>query len=109
MADIFQIYESKTGLTFEIHVTPRASRATITGFQEGALKLKVTAPPAEGAANIACIKLLSEALKLRKSQVEIFAGARSRKKTILVKNMTKKDLEAKMEKLRELLDYCVSC
>jgi uncharacterized protein (TIGR00251 family) len=109
LADIFKINESKTGLTFEIHVTPCASRATITSFQEGALKLKVTAPPAEGAANIACIKLLSEALKLRKSQMEILAGAKSRRKIVLVKNMTKKELEAKMEKLRELLDYRISC
>ncbi len=109
MADIFQISESKTGLTFEIHVTPRASRATITGFQKGALKLKVTVPPAEGAANSACIKLLAKSLGLKKSQVEIIAGVKARKKVVSVKNMTKKELEAKMEKLRELLGYRISC
>ena len=100
MAGIFQIKEFKNGLTFKIHVTPRASCATITGFQEGALKLKVTAPPTEGAANIACIKLLSEALKLKKSQVEILAGAKSRKKIVLITDINKKDLE---EKTRNIL------
>jgi uncharacterized protein (TIGR00251 family) len=97
LAGIFQINEAKNGLTFEVKVTPGASRSQIIGFQDGAFKLKVTAQPVEGAANIACIKLLAEALKLRKSQVEIFAGAKSRKKTVLVKNMTKKELELKIK------------
>lgn len=99
MDDIFQINEAKNGLTFEVKVTPRASRAQIAGFQEGALKLKVTAPPAEGAANIACIKLLSEALKLRKSQVKILAGSKSRRKIVLVKDVTRKDLEMKLNNI----------
>ncbi len=97
MADILRINETKNGLIFEIKVVPGASRAQIAGFQEGVLKLKVTAQPVEGAANLACIKLMAELLKLKKSQIEIFAGAKSRCKTILVKNMTKKELELKIK------------
>ena len=96
---MFQVKELKKGLTFEIHVTPRASRATITGFQEGVLKLKVTAQPVEGAANLACVKLLSKALELRKSQVEILVGKKSRKKIVLVKDISKKDLEEKINNI----------
>ena len=99
MAGIFQINETKNGLTFEVKVTPGASRAQIDGFQNGALKLKITVPPVEGAANIASIKLLSKALKLRKSQVEILAGAKSRRKIVLVKDVTRKDLEMKLNKI----------
>jgi uncharacterized protein (TIGR00251 family) len=93
---IFKINETKNGLTFEVKVTPGVSRAQMVGFQDGALKLKVTAQPVEGAANNACIKLLSEALKLRKSQVEILAGAKSRRKIVLIKDVTRKDLEMRL-------------
>ncbi|OGP68638.1 MAG: YggU family protein [Deltaproteobacteria bacterium RBG_16_44_11] len=96
---MFHVKESKKGLTFEIQVTPGASRAQIDGFQDGVLKLKVTVPPVEGAANIACIKLLSEALKLRKSQVKILAGSKSRRKIVLVKDVTRKDLEMRLNNI----------
>ncbi len=61
--------------------------------------MKVTAPPVEGAANEACIGLLSKKLGLRKSQMKISAGARGRKKTILVSEISKADLEQKIHKL----------
>ena len=99
MASIIQVKESKKGLTFEIQVTPRASLAEITGWQDGALKLKVTAQPVEGAANFACINLLAEALQLKKSQLEILAGEKSRKKIVLVKDISKKDLEEKISNI----------
>ncbi len=99
MASIIHVKESKKGLTFEIQVTPRASHSGIAGSQEDALKLKVAAPPVEGAANIACVNLLAQALKLRKSQLEILAGAKSRKKIVLVKDISKKDLEEKIKNI----------
>jgi len=96
LRNTINLKESKTGLTFDIQVIPNASRAEITGVQDGAFKLKVTAPPVEGAANEACIKLLAGELKLKKSQMEIFSGSKSRKKTILVKKTNKTDMEFKI-------------
>ena len=96
---MIHLTESKKGLTFDIHVTPHASRAEITSIQDGAFKVRVTAPPVEGAANEACIELLSKKLGLRKSQMKISAGARGRKKTILVREISKADLEQKIHKL----------
>jgi len=93
---MFQVKESKKGLTFKIQVTPRASHSEIVGQQDGALKLKVTAQPLEGAANAACINLLAKALKLRKSQLDILVGEKSRGKIVLVKDINKKDLEEKI-------------
>jgi hypothetical protein len=93
------IRETKNGLSFDIHVNPHASRAGISGISEGMLKLKVTAPPVEGAANEACIDLLAKTLKLRKSQMKISAGAKGRKKTILVSEISKSDLERKIYQL----------
>lgn len=97
MAEIFFIKESKNGLTFDIQVTPRASRAEIAGWQDEALKVKVTALPVEGAANDACIKLLSKELGLKKSQMEIFTGTKSRRKTVLVKDISRGELEEKIK------------
>jgi len=94
---MIHLTESKKGLTFNIHVTPHASRAEITSIQDGALKVRVTAPPVEGAANEACIKLLAQELGLKKSQMAIAAGAKSRKKTVTVKNISKADLELKIK------------
>lgn len=93
---MINLKESKKGLTFDIQVIPHASRAEIVCIQDGSFKLKVTAPPVEGAANEACIKLLADELGLKKSQLEISSGAKSRRKTVTVKNMTKKELELKI-------------
>jgi uncharacterized protein (TIGR00251 family) len=96
LAGSFQIKEFKNGLTFQVQVIPRASHAQLVGVQEGLLKIKVTALPVEGAANEACIKLLAKTFALRKSQMEIFTGAKSRKKTVLVKDISRAELELKI-------------
>ena len=101
MTNMVRLRESKKGLTFDIQVIPHASRAEIAGVQEGAFKVKVTAPPVEGAANEACIKLLAKELGLKKSQMEISSGAKSRKKTVLVKDISKKELETKINNIRK--------
>jgi uncharacterized protein (TIGR00251 family) len=88
--------ESKKGLTFDIQVIPHASRAEIAGVQEGAFKVKVAAPPVEGAANEACIKLLADKLGLKKSQIKISSGAKSRKKTVMIKDISKEELQIKI-------------
>ncbi len=99
MSSSILIRETKNGLSFDIHVNPHASRAGISGISEGMLKIKVTAPPVEGAANEACIDLLAKSLKLRKSQMKISPGAKGRKKTILVSEISKTDLERKIRQL----------
>lgn len=97
------VKESKNGLTFDIVVTPRASRAGIAGLQDEALKIKVTALPVEGAANEACVKLLAKELELKKSQIGIFAGHKSRRKTVLVRAITKGELEKKIRAVLQQL------
>ena len=96
MANMVLLKESKNGLSFQIHVIPHASRAELVGGQDGALKIKVTAPPVEGAANEACIKLLAKELGLKKSQMEISSGAKSRKKTVMIKDISKEELLTKI-------------
>jgi uncharacterized protein (TIGR00251 family) len=69
----------------QLRVQPKSSRSQIVGVQGDALKLKVTAPPSEGAANKACIDLLSKTLGVPKSCLEIASGLSSRSKRMLVR------------------------
>jgi len=79
------IQDHPSGLSFRIRVQPKSSRNEIVGVQGDALKLKVTAPPVEGAANKACIEMLAKALGVRKSCLEITSGQASRSKTMFVR------------------------
>ncbi len=99
MTNVVLLRESKKGLTFDIQVIPHASRVELAGVQEGAFRVKVTAPPVEGAANEACIKLLAKELGLKKSQMEITSGVKSRKKTVLIKDINKAELETKINNI----------
>ena len=64
-----------------VRVTPRAARDGIDGFDpEGVLRVRVTAPPADGQANAAVAKLLSRALSIPSRDVVLVSGAASRQK-----------------------------
>lgn len=70
--------------SFRIQLQPKASREAIVGEVDGALKLRVNAPPIEGRANEACLRLLAKALDLPVSRFRITAGQHARVKTIRV-------------------------
>lgn len=72
------------GVSFEIAVQPRASRAAIEGAHGDALKVRLTAPPVDGAANKQCVELLAKALGVPKSKVMIVSGAGSRRKRVRI-------------------------
>jgi hypothetical protein len=78
------VQDHSSGISFKIRVQPKSSRNQILGTQGDALKMKVTAPPVEGAANKACIELLAKALGVPKSCLEITSGHAGRDKRILV-------------------------
>ena len=70
-----------------VRLTPRAARDQIAGWQDGVLRVRVTAPPVEGRANAALERLLAAALGLPKSAVRVVAGAQSRDKTVAVEGI----------------------
>ena len=90
---MFFIRETKNGVVLRIHVVPKSAKSEISGIQDDALKLKITAPPAEGQANEACIRFLSDTLGVRKSRITIVSGHKSRKKTIAIEGIGKKEIE----------------
>ena len=93
-----------TGVRVALRVQPRARRTGIDGLAvradgTGVLKLRVTAPPQDGKANAAAIKLLAKAWDLPKSDIEIAAGAADRNKVVHVRG----DPAALMPRLRAWL------
>jgi uncharacterized protein (TIGR00251 family) len=74
------------GLTLPVRVTPRASKNALEAFQEGdtALKIKTTAVPEDGKANLAVQKILSEALGIRKTAIFLIQGETFRNKVFKV-------------------------
>ncbi len=98
---MLKLKETDKGVTFELRVIPRSSGCAISGIQDGALKIRITAPPLEGRANEECIRFISDLLKIRKSSVEITSGGKSRKKTVSIAGVKKKDIEALLPELKK--------
>jgi len=65
-----------------VRVQPRASRAEIVGEHDGALRVRLTAPPVEGAANQQLVKLLAETFRIPKSAVRVVSGETGRSKLV---------------------------
>ncbi len=82
-----------------VWVQPRASRNEVIGFQGGYLRIRVTAPPSEGQANRLLREIISEALGISVSRVEILSGHKARRKRIRVMDVPPGNLE-KLEKIQ---------
>jgi len=85
-----EIKSNKAGIQFAAAIQPRASRNQITGIHNHSLKIKLTSPPVDGAANQACIKFLAKAFGVSPSRLSIVKGETSRNKTIQVEGMDPK-------------------
>ena len=94
-----KVRADKSGATFQVKVHPRAKKNAITGVLGDAIKLSLTAPPAQGRANDACIAFLAEVLRLPHSSVTIAAGQSSRNKVVRIVGMTVSALEQRLSEL----------
>ena len=75
------------GITLRVRVQPRASRDGLSGEREGALVVRLTAPPVEGAANEALSRLLGKTLGVAPSAVRVVSGATGRNKVVSVSGL----------------------
>jgi len=71
----------------------------LAGIQDGALRLKLTAPPVDGKANEECIEFLAGLLRVKKGQLEILSGHASRKKVIAIRGVTQETVESRLSLL----------
>lgn len=80
----------------DVRLTPRASREEIAGEREGVLQVRVTAPPVDGAANEALVRLLAKRLRVAKGAVTIVSGETSRTKVVQVDGLTEDEVRARL-------------
>ena len=85
--------EKDSAILFDVRVVPRSSKSEIVGPHDGALKVKLTSPPVDGAANAELIKILAKSLGVAKSDVEIINGETSKNKRIKIANLSKSKFE----------------
>ena len=79
-----------------VKVVPRAARDEIVGWLDGALKVRVQAPPEDGRANRALEVLLAEALRLKKTAVTVAAGRSSAHKRVAIAGLTRDEIERRL-------------
>lgn len=79
---VIQYSEKDRGLTFAVRIVPRASRSEIAGEYNGALRIRIAAPPVAGAANRELIRLLARSFKLPQNAIEIISGTASKSKIV---------------------------
>jgi uncharacterized protein (TIGR00251 family) len=91
---LINIREKDGALIFAVRVVPRASKSEIVGCHDGALKVRLAAPPVDGQANEELIKLLAKEFGVAKSDVSILSGQTSKTKQLSISNGNKEKLDA---------------
>jgi uncharacterized protein len=86
-------YSQDRGLIFAVRIVPRASRSEIVGEHDGALRIRIAAPPVDGAANRELVRTLAKIFKLPQNAVEIVSGTNSKSKTVRVRGADAATLE----------------
>ena len=97
-------YENRLGFVLKVLIQPRSSRNIIIGLHGDALKIKLTAPPVDGAANKMCIQYLAKSLKMPRSSLAIISGQTSRKKSVLIKYKDGDDSQSERKKVKGLIE-----
>ena len=83
--------------TIRVRLTPRASNTELAGWQAGVLRVRVTAPPVDGRANEALVRLLADALDLPRSAVRIVSGRTSRDKQVAVDGLAQEEVLRRLQ------------
>ena len=75
-----------------VYVQPRASKTVAAGMHDGCVKIRLAAPPVDGAASAASVEFVAEQVGVAKSRVRITTGLSSRRKTVEVDGVTAEQL-----------------
>ena len=90
---MIQYSETNRGLTFAVRVVPRTARSEIAGEYDGALRIRLSVSPVEGAANRELVRSLAKIFELPQNAVEIVSGANSKNKVVRVRGASAATLE----------------
>ena len=89
-----EVTEKAGVVSFRVRVQPRASRDSVGGEWEGALRVRLTAPPVESRANEALCRLLAKYLNVPTGAVRLLSGSRSRTKRVEIAGVTAEQVQA---------------
>lgn len=87
---------SAHGAVLAVTVAPRASQTDMERMADGTIRVRLAAPPVDGAANTALLRFLADALELPRSRLTIASGATSRRKRIVMEGVGVAELDAKL-------------
>jgi uncharacterized protein (TIGR00251 family) len=85
------------GAVLTLRIIPRAAKNSIQGPHGDALKVRLCAPPVDGAANTALIKFLSDTLSIPRARIQLLSGQTSRSKRVLLTGAKSNDIRGKLE------------
>ncbi len=94
------IKSTERGVSFELRVIPGAKADCVMGYLEGALKVRVAAPPERGKANKSVANLLAEMLNVPKRDITITFGETSQNKTVEIANITSDEIVERLNRIR---------
>jgi len=89
--------ESNGAVSFVVRVVSRANQNQFAGIEADALKIRLSAPPVEGKANLALIDFLAQSLGVARMQIEIVRGHAARRKLVRVRGITAKQMEDRLK------------
>ena len=91
---------AKRGAAITVKVSPRAKKTEVAGvMDDGTIKIRLAAPPVDGAANEELVTFLAQALRLPTRQIDIIAGETSERKLISLVGISPAEVDAVFQKL----------
>ncbi|HSL02029.1 MAG TPA: DUF167 family protein [Nitrospiraceae bacterium] len=90
------VRDTKDGAILTVHIQPKASTTECVGIHGDAIKIRVAAPPVDGAANDELIRFLARQFSIPSTSVQIHSGAGGRHKRVLVKGITAQMVMARL-------------
>lgn len=80
-----------------VYVQPRASKTAIVGMHDGAIKIRLAAPPVDGAANAALIEFIAKKVGVPRSRVRLVSGASARRKIVEIEGVDDASVAAALQ------------
>jgi hypothetical protein len=85
-------------VAFEVRATPRARTSGLAGVRDGALLVRLAAPPVDGAANAELVETLAAALGVAKRDISVVRGASARRKRIELRGLEASEVARRLER-----------
>jgi uncharacterized protein (TIGR00251 family) len=91
---LIDITEKDGSVSFNVCVVPRSSKSEVVGEHYRSLKVKITAPPVDGAANAELVKVLAKHFGVPRANIHIVSGPTSKNKRIKIENLSQSAVES---------------